>query len=97
MKSNVILNGTYKGYKLIFNDDNRTIKLVYKTKIVDLEGRIKSIFIKGNESYYKNEMIDYYYFELIENQEIIKCLTDFDMYLRLIIYGMKVPTTCLGI
>lgn len=97
MKINVILNGEYKGYKLIFDDNNRSVKLINKAEIIDLEGKIKSVYIKGNESYHKDEMIDYYYFELMENQEIIKCLTDFNMYLRLIIYGMKVPTTCLEI
>ena len=35
--------------------------------------------------------------KIIENQEKIKCLINFDMYLRLIVYGMQVPTSCLGI
>ena len=97
MKTNVILNGKYKGYKLKFDDENNSIKLINKAEIIDLKGRVKSVYIKGKEVYKKDEMLDYYYFEIIENQEKIKCLINFDMYLRLIVYGMQVPTSCLGI
>ena len=97
MKTNVILNGKYKGYKLKFDDENNSIKLINKAEIIDLKGRVKSVYIKGKEVYKKDEMLDYYYFEIIENQEKIKCLINFDMYLRLIVYGMEVPTSCLGI
>ena len=97
MKTNVILNGKYKDYKLKFDDENNSIKLINKSEIINLKGRVKSVHIKGKEVYKKDEMLDYYYFEIIENQEKIKCLINFDMYLRLIVYGMQVPTSCLGI
>ena len=96
MKTNVILNGKYKGYKLIFNDDNKSVKLINNAEIIDLEGRIKSVCIKGNELYNKDDAVDYYNFQIHDEQEFIKCLTSFDMYLRLIVYGMKVPIKCLG-
>ena len=97
MKTNVILNGKYKGYRLVFNNENNSIELINETEIIDLRGKIKSVYIKGNEVYKRAEEIDYYYFEIVGNQEKIKCLINFDMYLRLIVYGMQVPTSCLGI
>lgn len=53
--------------------------------------------MKGNEVYKRAEEIDYYYFEIVGNQELIKCLASFEMYLGLILYGMQVPAKCLGI
>ena len=97
MKTNVILNGKYKGYRLVFNNENNSIELINETEIIDLRGKIKSIYIKGNEVYKKDEMLDYYYFEIVGNQELIKCLASFEMYLGLILYGMQVPTSCVGI
>lgn len=97
MKTNVILNGKYKGYRLVFNNENNSIELINETEIIGLRGKIKSVYMKGNEVYKRDQEIDYYYFEIVGNQEKIKCLINFDMYLRLIVYGMQVPTSCLGI
>ena len=97
MKTNVILNGKYKGYRLVFNNENNSIELINEFEIIDLKGKIKSVYMKGNEVYKRTEEIDYYYFEIVGNQELIKCLASFEMYLGLILYGMQVPAKCLGI
>lgn len=97
MKTNVILNGKYKGYRLVFNNENNSIELINEAEIIGLRGKIKSVYMKGNEVYKRDQEIDYYYFEIVGNQEKKKCLINFDMYLRLIVYGMQVPTSCLGI
>lgn len=91
MKTNVILNGKYKGYKLTVDDNTNSIQLVNRAEIIDLKGKINSVCIKGNDKK------DLYYFTIKEGNAPIKCLAHFETYLRLIVYGMKVPTTCLGI
>lgn len=90
-RKNVILNGKYKGYKLTADDNTNSIQLVNKVETIDLKGRINSVCIKGNDKK------DLYYFTIKEENETIKCLANFETYLRLIVYGMKVPTICLGI
>lgn len=90
-RKNVVLNGKYKGYKLSIDDNTNSILLVNRTKTIDLKGKINSVCIKGNDKK------DLYYFTIKEGNELIKCLANFETYLRLIVYGMKVPTTCLGI
>lgn len=49
MKTNVILNGKYKGYRLVFNNENNSIELINETEIIGLRGKIKSVYMKGNE------------------------------------------------
>ena len=90
-RRNVVLNGKYKGYKLTVDDNTNSIQLVNKAEIIDLNGKINSVCIKGNNKQ------DLYYFGITEVNEPIKCLANFETYLRLIVYGMKVPAKCLGI
>lgn len=90
-RTNVILNGKYKGYKLTVDDNTKSIQVVNKAETIDLNGKINSVCIKGNDKQ------DLYYFGITAENELIKCLANFETYLRLIVYGMEVPTGCLGI
>ncbi len=87
---NIVINGKYKGYKIVFDEGNNLIQLKYKKKIILLNGNIKTIGITGNKLGTEN----LHYFELLDSTEKIYCLLDFNIYLILIILGMQVSAEC---
>ncbi len=89
--NNIVINGKYKGYKIVFDEVNKVIQLKYKKKIILLNGNIKSICITRNKLGTEN----IHYFELSDGTEKIYCLLDFKIYLLLIILGMQVSASCI--
>lgn len=91
-KLNTVINGTYKGYKIVCDKSKNNIQLQGKKDIIILNDRISSICIT-NETLGDENV---HYFEMKETNEKIYCLLDFETYLILIMVGMQIPEKCIG-
>lgn len=90
--TNVVIDGRYKGYKIVFNKNNNSIQLKHKKEVIVLNGNVTSICITNIKL--ENENI--HYFQIKGSTEKIFCLLDFNTYLSLLMVGMKAPLEVLG-
>jgi len=86
----IVINGTYKGYKIVFDKTNKTIQLKHRKKTLNLNGNITSMCITRDKVGEEN----IHYFEMKDSKDKVYCLLDFKTYLLLIILGMKVSASC---
>ena len=68
--TNVVIDGRYKGYKIVFNKNNNSIQLKNKKEVIVLNGNVTSICITNTRL--KNETI--HYFQIRDSTEKIYCL-----------------------
>lgn len=90
--TNIVIDGRYKGYKIVFDKNNKSIQLKHKKEIIILDGSVTSICITNIKL--ENENI--HYFQIKGSTEKIFCLLDFNTYLYLLMVGMKAPMEVLG-
>lgn len=88
--TNIVIDGTYKGCKIVFDKTNKSIHLKHKKKSLPLNGNITSIGITKDKIGTEN----IHYFQIENSTEKIYCLLDFNTYLLLILLGMKVSASC---
>ncbi len=90
--TNIVIDGRYKGYKIVFDKSNNCIQLKHKKEKILLDGNITSICITNTKL--ENKTI--HYFQIRGSAEKIHCLLDFNTYILLLIIGMKAPMEVLG-
>lgn len=89
--TNIVIKGKYKGYKILFDRNNNYIQLKDKEENIILNDKITSICITK----YKLGTENIHYFQMKDSNEKIYCLLDFNIYLHLLILGMKVSSSCI--
>lgn len=87
---NVVTNGKYKGYIVETNPSNNILALVNKNSRIDLTNNLKSVtIIGGDENSYEIEL---------KNEDVkLKCNIEFATYLCLVMFGIGISTSCVGL
>ena len=91
MKSiNVVTSGKYKGYIVETNPSNRTVALVKNNNRIELTNNLKSATIIGGDE-------NSYEIELKNENAKLKCKLEFAAYLCLVLFGIGVSASCVGL
>lgn len=90
VNTDIVINGTYKGYRIVFDKTNKSIQLKHRKKILELNGNITSMCITRDKVGEDN----IHYFQIKDSEDKIYCLLDFKTYLLLMILGMRVSPSC---
>lgn len=87
---NVVTNGKYKGYIVDTNPSSSTVALLRENNRIDLTNNLKSVtIIGGDENRYEIEL---------KNENVkLKCNIEFSTYLCLVMFGIGVSTSCVGL
>ena len=87
---NVVINGKYNGYIVEANPSNNSVALVNNNNRIDLTNNLKSVtIIGGNENSYEIEL---------KNENVkLKCKLEFATYLCLVLFGIGVSKSCIGL
>lgn len=88
--TDIVINGEYKGYKIVFDKTRKSIQLKHKKKIMPLNGNITSMCITRDKVGKEN----IHYFEMKDSKDKVYCLLNFKTYLLLMILGMRVSPSC---